>query len=130
VHHIKATWDFDLSVKLVATPGSPSQTADAYFLIVPQLYLVDLTNGSLFNADNSPYFLHAITSGTYSHHYPKIALVLYLNATLVKGHIYEFGVFQYLDVYAGVSPGTSSAYASANMGSGGRSAFLASVSGL
>jgi hypothetical protein len=129
-HHIKATWFLDLWVKLLATPGSPSQTADASFIITTQLYLIDLTNGSLFNSANSPYFTYGITSGAYSHHYSKIVLPLYLNATLVKTHLYEFGVFEYLNVYASVSPGVNSAYALANMGSGGRDAFLASVSGV
>ncbi len=129
-HHIKATWVFDLSVKLVATPGSPSQTANANFIITTQLYLIDLTNGSVFNSDNSPYFTYGITSGTFFHHYSKIVLPLYLNATLAKTHVYEFGVFEYLDVYASVSPGTSSAHALANLGSGGRNVFLASVSGV
>jgi len=129
-HHIKATWNFDLSVKLVATPGSPSQTANAYFFLSTQAYLIDLTNGSLFNQDNSPYFTHEITSGTYSHHFSKIVLSTYVNATLVKTHSYELGVFEYLNVYASVSPGASSAYAFVNMGSGGRSAALVSVSGI
>lgn len=130
MHHIKATWTIDLSAKLVATPGGPSQTAEAYFIVTTQLYLLDLTNSSVFDQANYPYLIYEITSGTYSHVYPKVVQELYLNATLVKSHSYEFGVFVYLTVYASVSPGTSSASASANMGSGGRNAFLSSVAGL
>lgn len=130
MHHIKATWVIDLSAKLVATPGSPSQSAESYFIVDTQLYLLDLTNASVFDQANYPFLVFSITSGTYSHTYPKVVQTVFLNATLAKGHIYEFGVFVYLDVYASVSPGTSSASASANMGSGGRNAFLSSVTGL
>jgi len=129
-HDIKVTWDFDFTVRLLATPGGPSQSALAYAEITTQLYLIDVTNGSFFSQDNSPYSLYEITSGTYDHTFHRVIQTLYLNATLAKGDEYSLSTYVYLNAYASVSPGASSASAWANMGSGGRSAFLPSLSGL
>jgi hypothetical protein len=130
LHHLKANWALDFAVRLAATPGGASQSATASFSVTTQFYLLDETNGSMFNSNNSPYVIYQITSGTYSHDYPSIHLSIYLNATLVKGHTYQFGVFLYVGASASVSPGTSKAFASINLGSGGRNAFLASITGI
>jgi len=130
LHHIKATWILDFSVKLRATPGSASQSALAYILITLQLYLFDATNFTVVTQNNSPYLDYSISSGTFDHNFNKITETLFLNATLVSGHEYSLATNVYLNAYAGASPGHSSAFATGNMGSGGRSAYLSSLSGL
>ena len=130
LHDIKATWNLDFTVKLKAAPGNSSQSATAYVIILLQLYLLDVTNGTVFSQNNSPFFLYEITTGTYDHTFPKLTQIVYLNASLVKGHEYSLGAYVYLNAYASVSPGSSSASAVGNMGAGGRSAFLPSLTGL
>jgi hypothetical protein len=129
LHRMKATWILDFAVRLVATPGGGSQSAVADYAVTTQFYIDDLTNYSVVNANYTAYSIVQITSGTYTHHFLSLHLADELNATLVKGHVYQVVVALYVGAYASVSPGTSSASAWINMGSAGRSGFLASVTG-
>jgi hypothetical protein len=130
LHHIKANLIADFAVSLVATPGSTTQSAEAFFIETTELYVIDATNGSAWENYNGPYVVVQITSGTFHHHYIGLHQTVELNATLVKGHEYYFGVFLNIGAYAGVSPGDSTAYATINMGSFYKNAVLSSVTGL
>ena len=127
LRHVKASWVWDFSVKLVAAPSTGS-SAEAYFVVGGSIYLYDETNGSIWFS-NFPTVDNFISSGTYSHVY-KDHESMYVNATLNKTHSYDFVVEVWIGLEAEVSPGTSTASAAVNMGSGGRSAFLVSVTGL
>jgi len=127
LHKWISQWVADFSVKLAASPGSPSQEAQAGFSENENFELLDLTNGSAFFPTTVPYVSTYISSGTYSIEYSHLHQSVYLNATLAKGHMYEFVAEIYIYVYVLVTPGTSTASAYVNMGSDGRHAVLESV---
>lgn len=125
-HNIWANWTVDLSMKLVATPGSVTQGAVAYANEEVFVYLMDLTNNTAFYPTFEPAAYEYITSGIYSHVY-KLHESDSLSAPLNGSHSYQF-VTEVI-CYGGVTvtPGTSTASFSLNMSTGGKSGLLRSV---
>jgi hypothetical protein len=126
LHRLSANWMLNFTVKLVAKPGA-SQSARAQFAVYFEFQLIDRTTETMYYQNNYPELYSIVSSGTYSHTYTSVSESVYLNATLVKGHSYEYVVQALAAVEVFVMHGTSSASASVNMGSAGRNAFLASV---
>jgi hypothetical protein len=128
VHHVKASWSLNFVVDLAAHRGKTSQNATASYELAASLELVDLTTdtdviGNITNA----LFTHTIYTGTYSHTYLKDPVTSYFNGTLSKKDRYAFEAYVFNDLDVSVTPGSSSASASVNLGSAGNDAVLKSV---
>ncbi len=125
VNHLKAVWAVNFTVHLSSTPGGSGQMAAAWFWVVGFILVHDLTNNTYFFPTWSGYVYYGIFTGVYSHAY-KAHISTFLNATLSPHHSYTFET-QIEDItVAFVWPGASAAYASMNMGTGGRDAVLVS----
>ena len=130
-HHIRALVGLNFTADLVATPGSVSQAAYAGFFLGAGIGLLDLTNYTAFNSSDSssysPFIGDSIIAGTYSHYYPKMHWTSYFNATLVDTHTYQLDWAIEIDVFTLVTPGSSVASASVDMGTDHMHARLASI---
>jgi hypothetical protein len=126
--HLKLALTLDFSAKLVASPGSSTQTVWARFYVIASFTVYDQTTSTTLATNSSQQIEVTIYSGTYAHTYSHAHLFSYVNATLVTSDSYYF-VAQIEDITTVyMTPGTSTASASLNMGSGGRSGDIASVS--
>lgn len=124
---IESNWKATFAVKLVATPGSKSQFAYAYFSVAAFGYITDNTNGSYHYESGSTLLSDSITSGTFSKTYKNFYSHDWWNDTFVSSHTYtlEAYYYAYLDVQAG--PGSSSATASFSMASSTDQVVLESI---
>jgi hypothetical protein len=128
VHDLKASWGLNFAVDLAAHRGKATQNATASFEVEIILELVKLTSSqSLPGTTNSTLYSQSIYTGTYSHTYRKVPVTTDFNATLSKKAHYAFEAYVYSEIYLFVSPGSSSASASVNMGSAGNDVVLKSV---
>ncbi len=127
-HHFRANWKLDFSVHLSARPGNSSQLASAGLQVTVDLSLLNLSSGKSIYRSNFPVALEqTISSGSYAHTFSNVRESVYLNTTLSAGDAYSFETDVEVGVYLSVSPGSSTASASVNMETGGRSANLLSV---
>jgi len=128
LHHFVANWVLTFSVDLVATPGGASQSALAYYIVLGGLNVFDTTNNMTYRAGQAdvPGLTHYITSGTYTRTFTKVHETTYLNVSLVSGHMFRMQVGVAVVLYLSVSPGSSSASATVNLGSGGKHGVLTS----
>jgi len=128
VDHLKATANFDFKFSIVATPGGVGQFAEAsYGVAVGFDYLLDVTNGTSYVDTFTSGVGGVISSGTSSSGFTNLHLTSYLNASLLKTHMYRIGVGFDIQVFAFVTPGSSSASALVNMGSAGEHSNLLDV---
>jgi hypothetical protein len=130
LHHIVARWVATFSVALAASAGSSPQQAEAGFGVSENLELLDLTSGSNYVPSVLPIVSVYILTGTYSHTYMKVHQTDYLNVTLSSTDSYEMFVDLVATTYVFVTPGTCTASASLNIGSGSNHGVLSSVTGL
>jgi hypothetical protein len=128
LQHLKATWVLTLTAKVKDAPGPSPQFVTAGFVVSGLLYIIDLTNGTEWTS-SSPSVSYIFTgAGSLSHTYSKVHVTAYLNATLKASHTYSYAVLVATSVGVNLTPGTCAGSASVNMGSGGKSASLATLS--
>ena len=130
LHHIVARWVATLSVALAASAGAAPQQAEAGFAVYESLELSDLTTGMDYFPSILPTVSVYILTGTYAQTYTKVHQTDYLNVTLSSTHSYEMFVDLVATTYVFATPGTCTATASLNIGSGSNHAVLSSVTGL
>jgi hypothetical protein len=128
-HHLRVNWSLSFAVNLSAHRGGVHQNASAYYEVGAFVQLVNTTTDTdVAGVEYQPIFTDALYSGTYSHAYHKVAVTSYFNATLSKTQHYVWEAYVYCDLFTFVTTGSSSAFASVNVGSGGNTAVVKSVS--
>ncbi|MGC2035565.1 MAG: hypothetical protein WA761_09010 [Thermoplasmata archaeon] len=126
VSHFKQNWVLDLVSKLMVTPGSGAPYA--LFSVDLSFQLADLTQGGT-SSGGTVTLSNEIFSGSYSQGHTGLHRSTYYNVTLNATHSYQFVAQIQISVGVFAPPGSNSASAFVNMGSGGRNAFLASITG-
>jgi hypothetical protein len=124
-HTITVHWTFKYTVKLTATVGGPGQGAFAEGFVGAIATLYDSTAGT--STTIASYFTgNATSSGSFGATFT-VKVTLSHALALVSGHVYQVETVAEVGLDVGVSPGTSSASATTNMGSSGDSAKLTSI---
>jgi hypothetical protein len=126
LHHLKQNWVLDLVSTLTVTSGSGAP--NALFSVDLSFQLTDLTGGGTLSGGIVT-LSNEIFSGSYSQGHTGLHRSTYYNTTMNATHSYEFVAQVQISVGVFVPPGSNSASAFVNMGSGGRNAFLASITG-
>jgi hypothetical protein len=129
VHYLTGHWVLNFAVNLSVHRGNLSQQASAEFQVAVAFSIYDATAGTnIGGTDVMGIVNHTITHGTYVHTYTNVHLATYFNATYNSSHTYiGYVLVQVLEELT-VGPGASTASASVNMASGGKSAYLATLS--
>ena len=125
-YHLKATGVLDFRINLTASSGFLQFAGAAYAAGFGFTYLDDRTNGTVFSPTYSSNVSGQNTRGTEATTI-QVTLTAYLNATLAAHHEYLFALGFYISASAFVTPGSSTASASVNMGKSGMHATLSSV---
>ncbi len=127
-HNLTGDWTFNFAVNLTVHRASSSQNASAMFQVAVGFNVDDETTGGILGGPYSDWVVnHTITHGSWAHSYRNVHATTYINSTYNSTHVYRIYVIVEVIEETSVGPGTSTASVSVNMGTGGRSAFLSSV---
>lgn len=127
LHHLKFSWTTSYAFTIGAVRGNSTQTAYASVEAYAYGWLFDETNHSTLYTTAHNFQFNSTYSGTVSGSFAGLHLWSWVNATLAAGHNYSWDGEFIVSAYSYVTPGKSTAAASINAGTGGRSATLLSV---
>jgi hypothetical protein len=123
-HKVTARWSLSDSISLSAQSGGPGQYASAVAYVGVFAFVYDQTNESYLNVGSKlTTYANASAPSTTNYTYH---VTLSSSLFLVKGHSYVVETYVLVEVLVNLSPGSSSASASVNMGSAGKQAALTS----
>ncbi|MFI5417294.1 MAG: hypothetical protein ACHQ2Y_00140 [Candidatus Lutacidiplasmatales archaeon] len=128
VHHVVAHWSVAWSSTVSVSKG-PKFTGGGYAssFVVAVLWLLDETNLTYLSPANSWGFFSAISNGTVSN-ISSATVSMYLNQTLVSGHVYSITTAIDISAYAQASSkGPSTASALLSLAGSGKSTKLTSI---
>ena len=130
-HNLTATWILHLNVSLAATSTALRQLAYASVSVEVTTLVEDETNGTVYSSGATVAIDHLLGADegalTYAHTFSKVVAAASVVANLVKGHTYDLTAEVEVLLETLSMPGSNSATASANMGTGSYGATLRSV---